>query len=154
MCITTWSNMKFGCAVAQAVSCWLPTAVAWVRVRAACKICGGQNGTGASFFRVLRFPLPIIPPISPSQSPRAGTVGLLVATVPSGHSWTPPPQYINLKKSEILLLWVLIIAYNEKIVFVTSRPYNEDAACMQGSLVFGQIWYADNTITARWNQQD
>jgi hypothetical protein len=32
-------------------------------------ICGGQNGAGAGFLRVLRFPLPIfIPPIAP-QSP-------------------------------------------------------------------------------------
>jgi hypothetical protein len=56
-----------GRAVAQAVSRWLPTAAACVRVRAACGVCGGQSGTGAGFFRVLRFPLPIIPPISPSS---------------------------------------------------------------------------------------
>jgi hypothetical protein len=31
-----------GRAVAQAVSRWLPTAVAEVRVRAACGVCGGQ----------------------------------------------------------------------------------------------------------------
>jgi hypothetical protein len=50
---------------AQAVSRWLPTAAARVRVRAACGVCGGQRGNGAGFLRVLRFPLPIIPPISP-----------------------------------------------------------------------------------------
>jgi hypothetical protein len=44
-----------GCAVAQAVSRWLPTAA----VRAACGDCGGQSGTGAGFLRVLRFPLPM-----------------------------------------------------------------------------------------------
>jgi hypothetical protein len=54
-------------AVAQAVSPWVPTAAARVRVRAACGVCGGQNGTGAGFLRVLRFPLPIIPSISPSS---------------------------------------------------------------------------------------
>jgi hypothetical protein len=54
-----------GRAVAQAVSRWLPTAAARVRVRAACAVCGGQSGTGAGFLRVIRFPLPIIPPISP-----------------------------------------------------------------------------------------
>jgi hypothetical protein len=55
-----------GLAVAQAVSLWLPTAVVRVRVRLACGVYGGQSGTGAGFLRVLRFPLPIIPPISPS----------------------------------------------------------------------------------------
>jgi hypothetical protein len=56
-----------GRAVAQAVIRWLPTAAARVRVRAACGVCGGQSDTGAGFLRVLRFPLPIIPPISSSS---------------------------------------------------------------------------------------
>jgi hypothetical protein len=87
-----------GRTIGQAVSPWLPTAAAWVRVRAACGICGGQRGIGAGFLRVLRFPLPIIPPISP-QSPGAGTIGLLVTAVPSGPNWTPPPPPLyKLKK--------------------------------------------------------
>jgi hypothetical protein len=49
----------------SAVRRWLPTAAARVRVLAACGVCGGQRGTGAGFLRVLRFSLPIIPPISP-----------------------------------------------------------------------------------------
>jgi hypothetical protein len=53
-----------GRAVAQAVSPWLPTEAARVRVRAACGVCGGQSGTGAGFLQALRFPLLIIPPIS------------------------------------------------------------------------------------------
>jgi hypothetical protein len=57
----------YGRAVAQAVSRWLPTAAARVSVRAVCGVCGGQIGTGAGFFRVLRFPLLIIPPISLSS---------------------------------------------------------------------------------------
>jgi hypothetical protein len=36
-----------------------------VQVWAACGVCGRQSGTGAGFLRVLRFPLPIISPISP-----------------------------------------------------------------------------------------
>jgi hypothetical protein len=56
--------------IAQAVSHWLPTAVARVRSRVLSNwICGGQSGAGAGFLRVLRFPPPIfIPPIAP-QSP-------------------------------------------------------------------------------------
>jgi hypothetical protein len=58
---------SLGRVVAQAVSRWIPTAAARVRVRAACWVCVGQSGTGSDFLRVLRFPLPIIPPISPSS---------------------------------------------------------------------------------------
>jgi hypothetical protein len=60
-------NPAIGRAVAQAVSRWLPTVAARVRVRAARGVYGGQSRTGAGFLRVLRFPLPIIPPISPSS---------------------------------------------------------------------------------------
>jgi hypothetical protein len=59
-------------------------------------ICGGQSGVRAGFIRVLRFPLPFIPPISPSsQSPRAGTIGQWVADVPSGPRLDSTPHYAN-----------------------------------------------------------
>jgi hypothetical protein len=57
----------YGRAVAQAVSRWLPTAAARFRFWATCGIYGGQSGTGAGFHRILRFPLPIIPPVSLSS---------------------------------------------------------------------------------------
>jgi hypothetical protein len=54
-----------------------------------CGICGRQSGTEAGFLRVLRFPLPIlIPPTAPHSS-GAGTIGQLVADVPSGLSLIP-----------------------------------------------------------------
>jgi hypothetical protein len=64
-------------AIADAVSRWLPTAEARVQFRIwSSGIYGGQSGAGAGFLRVLRFPLPFIPPNSPSsQSPGAGTIG-------------------------------------------------------------------------------
>jgi hypothetical protein len=65
------------CAMAEAVSRWLPTASARVQSRVwSSGICGVQSGVTAGFLRVLRFPLPFIPPNSPSsQSPGAGTIG-------------------------------------------------------------------------------
>jgi hypothetical protein len=44
-------------AIAQAVRCQFPTAVAWVwsQVRS-CGICSGQRGTGADFLKVLILP--------------------------------------------------------------------------------------------------
>jgi hypothetical protein len=50
--------------------CRLPNAAARIRARVrSCGIYGGQNGTGVSFLRVLRFCLPIIiPPTAPHSS--------------------------------------------------------------------------------------
>jgi hypothetical protein len=66
--LSIYLYIYLGRAVAQAVSPWLPTVAARVRVRAACGVCSGQSGTVAGFLRALRFPLPIIPPISPSHN--------------------------------------------------------------------------------------
>jgi hypothetical protein len=60
-----------GRAKTEAVSRWLPTAAATgSRPGLASGISGGQSDVGASFLRVLRFPLPkpFIPPTSPSSS--------------------------------------------------------------------------------------
>jgi hypothetical protein len=64
-------------AVTEAVSRWLLTAAARVQFRVwSSGICGGQSGVGAGFLRVLRFPLPFIPPYSPSShSLGAVTIG-------------------------------------------------------------------------------
>jgi hypothetical protein len=66
----------WGRAIAEAVSRWLPTSAARVQSRVwSSGICGGHSGVGAGFLRVLRFPLPFIPPNSPSsQLPGAGTM--------------------------------------------------------------------------------
>jgi hypothetical protein len=93
-----------GCAIAQAVSRWLPTAAARVRARVwSCGICGGQRGSGASFLRVLRFPLPIfilpISPLSPSSIIWAWYNMPVVAAVPSELSLTP----LTIKKKEAKL---------------------------------------------------
>jgi hypothetical protein len=86
---------ELGRAIAQAVSCWLPTAVAQVW---SCGVCGGQNGAGAGFLWVLRFPMPVfVPPIAP-QSPSS----LIWGWSSSGRStkWTQshPTKNNNNKK--------------------------------------------------------
>jgi hypothetical protein len=89
-----------GHAIAQVVSRRLPTAAA--RVRALFRLCGisgGRSGTGAAFLRVLRFPLSILilptaQNSSSSSSSGAGTIGQLVADVPSGLSLTPPQELL------------------------------------------------------------
>jgi hypothetical protein len=60
----TWPvRSVYGRAIAQAVNRRLPTAVVRVRSQVkSCRIFNGQNGTGAGFLRVLRFPLPILIP--------------------------------------------------------------------------------------------
>jgi hypothetical protein len=72
-----------------------PSAAARFRAQImSCGICGGQSNTGASFLRVLRFPLTIVIHLSFG----AGTIGQLVAKLLSGLSLTPPHPK-KLKKS-------------------------------------------------------
>jgi hypothetical protein len=58
-----------GRAIAQAVSCRLPTTVARLRSQVrSCGICGEQSGAGAGFLLALRFPLPILNPPTASHT--------------------------------------------------------------------------------------
>jgi hypothetical protein len=60
---------EVGRAIAQAVGRRLPTAGSRVRTQVgSCGTCGGQSGSGASFLRALRFPLPILIPLTAPQS--------------------------------------------------------------------------------------
>jgi hypothetical protein len=83
-----------GRAIAQVVSCWLPTVPTQVRTRVrSCGICSGRSGTGAGLLGVLQFPLPIFIPLIAPQSPSSIIWGCysrpVVVTVPSGLSLTP-----------------------------------------------------------------
>jgi hypothetical protein len=70
ICCTASCYVRRGRAIAQAISCRLPTAAVRARARLrSCGICGGQSGAGAGFLLVLRFPLPIlITPTAPHSS--------------------------------------------------------------------------------------
>jgi hypothetical protein len=84
---------KWGRAIAQAVSRRLPTAEARVRVQVrSCEICGGRSDIEAGFFRVLRFPLPIlIPPTDPRSSSGACTIWSTYQV----NSVSPPPKKLS-----------------------------------------------------------
>jgi hypothetical protein len=90
------NSRLLGRAIAQAVGRQLPTAAAQVLAQVrSCGIYGGQSGTRSGFLRVLRFPLPVlIPPTAAhsSSSSGAGTIGQLVADVPTGLRLTPPQE--------------------------------------------------------------
>jgi hypothetical protein len=92
-------DVPLGRAIAQVGSRRLATATALVRFQVrAYRICCQQNGTGAGFLQLLRFPCKIlIPPTDPLSSSLlsptgAGTIGPLVACLPSGISLTVPQQ--------------------------------------------------------------
>jgi hypothetical protein len=95
-----------GRAIAQAVSRRLPTAAARVRVQVrSCGICDGQSDTGAGFFRVFRFPLPIlIPPTAPLSS--SSIIRGWYNRPISGRrtKWTVSPQRKKLKKKTIYIV--------------------------------------------------
>jgi queuine/archaeosine tRNA-ribosyltransferase len=55
-------------------------------------IYGGQRDNRAGSLRVLRFPLPLIPPTAPHSLSGVGTIGQIVADVPNGLSLTPAQE--------------------------------------------------------------
>jgi hypothetical protein len=83
-----------GVAIAQAISRRLPTPAARVRAQVkSCGICGGESDTGAVFVSeyfgfLSQFSLHRL--LHTHLSSGAGTIGQLVADVPSGLSVTPP----------------------------------------------------------------
>jgi hypothetical protein len=95
-----------GCALVQAVSRRLPTAAGRVRtVVKSYDIYVREIDTGAGFFRVLQFPLPIsyhrLLHTYRHLSSMAGTVGQEEADVPSGLSLSPPQETKKCKKRRL-----------------------------------------------------
>jgi hypothetical protein len=116
------STISSGRAIAQAVSSRLPTAAARVRAQVRkFEICDLQSGTGAGFLRLLRFPLPIvIPPTAPhSSSSGVGTIGQLLADIPSELSLNPS-QETKEKRSVLHNFLLPSILYNN---IVTCQPF-------------------------------
>jgi hypothetical protein len=117
-------RLTLGRAVAQADSRWLPTAMAKVRALAgSCGICGGRSGTGAGFHWALRFPLPLIVyrllDTHNHPSSGAGTIGPIVAEVPSGLSLTPPRETKKLTSGIQCVLFVPV--YTQLTVWNTCK---------------------------------
>jgi hypothetical protein len=90
-----------GRAVAQAVSRRLPTAAARIRAQVrSYESRGGQSGTVVGFLRVLRFPLPILIPLTAPHSSSSIIRGWYIRTV-SGRrrtKWTqshPNPKKLK-----------------------------------------------------------
>jgi hypothetical protein len=78
--VTSLSNCWYPAELAQLLGLLrgddqrIPTAEAHIRAQVrSCGICGGQSGTGAGIFRVLRFPLPIL--IAPTASHSSSIIG-------------------------------------------------------------------------------
>jgi hypothetical protein len=99
--LTCYMNVSYvvgGHAIAQVVSCWLPTAVVRVRSQVrSCGICGGQSGSGAGFSKYFGFPCQFSFHRLPHTHHHhllsgAGTIGQTVADVPGGLSLTPPQE--------------------------------------------------------------
>jgi hypothetical protein len=134
-------SCALGRAIAQAVSRWLPTAEARVRIQVkSCGLCGEQSGNGAGFLRVHRFPLPIlIPPTAPHSS---SIIRRWYNRPVSGRrtKWTqshPTPR--NLKKSVPLSSPLrLVSACLEK----KETEMSEELTALQGfeTLVNKSVW--------------
>jgi hypothetical protein len=97
--ISSENEVWNGGAVAQAISRWLPTSAAWVQPKSDRGICDEQSRAGASFLRLLRFPLALISPAAPHSSSsviiRGSTVRQIVADVRSGFILPLPQETIT-----------------------------------------------------------
>jgi hypothetical protein len=93
------NDVSTGRAIAEAVSRWLPTAVARVQSRVwSSGICGGKVASGQVFSEYFGFPCHSFHQIlHPHNHPGAGTIGQWVADVPSGPSLDSPPT-MQIKK--------------------------------------------------------
>jgi hypothetical protein len=133
-----------GRAIGQAVTCRLPTAAARVRTQVMSSgICGEQSGTEVGFLGLLRFPLSILilstAPHSSSSS-AAGTIGQLVADVPSGLSLAPPKET---KKNYIVTDWSVSRRRLGKHVPTNTHPTIEGRPLIGNDWVStpDNIWY-------------
>jgi hypothetical protein len=119
-------TVHIGCAIAHAVSCWLPTAAVGVRARVwSCGIYGWQSGARAGF--LLPIFIPPIAPQSPSSIIRCCYFRSVVAAVPSGLSLTPLRIIKNVyicSYFKYLISIQLFVFVTYFILFLTSKIYN------------------------------
>jgi hypothetical protein len=115
-CVTLY----VGRAIAQAVSRRRPTAAARVRAKvSSCGICGVQSGTGVGFLRVLRFPLPVLIPLTAPYS--SSIIRGWYNRPVSGRStnWTqshPTPKKLKKKTNVVCnVTWNLVTRRTEQL---------------------------------------
>jgi hypothetical protein len=97
LCLNFMNYSVEGRAIAQVVSCWLPNMAVWAQSHVTpCGICGWQRGTGTGSHWVLLFPCQLSFHWQLQShhhlSRRDGTVGKIVANIPSGLSLITPPR--------------------------------------------------------------
>jgi hypothetical protein len=122
-------KLFFGCTIAQAVSCWLPTVAGRVRSRVwSSGICGGQSSAGAGFLQVLQFPLPILIPSAALNSSSIIRVWYNRLVSSRRSKWTqshPTPRNLKIKeiKQRRTLIWWDLIKKN--VPFLSKLGFNK-----------------------------
>jgi hypothetical protein len=134
-----------GLPVAKEDDRWLPTVAARVRTRIRPNgICGGQGGIWALFSEYICFSYQSFHWLlhinhHPSSS-EAGTIGQIVADVPSGHSLTSREETKN-RPSAYAIDWIgnSIAVFSKSCLVIAPKAVDSSAFVFQG---FYPLWMA------------
>jgi hypothetical protein len=103
-----------GRALTQMVSHRLPTPPVWNRLQIKARgICGGRSRNWVGFFLSSS-----VSPANSHLSSSSGTIGALVAGVPSGLRLTSPHEELNKRKEKACCLWRISIESHESVTYL------------------------------------